>query len=256
MITNLGKLLVLLNAFAAVAVLSWAMSAYLNRQDSDLAVDANGEKLTDKVKRLNGELNVAQSVFGPEYAAVNEAELRLEDIRRKIAAHDAQTQSGVFFNIFDDNPTAVDPANPKALDNRRRILWLPLAADRQIKGVDGTPLKGVDAVQKELQDEGRKIADAITALKASVKASDALSVEITALNARTARLQRILLAFNDETVYLGDQQVNWDDRIATLRKRNTQLQTRLTELSAGNKAAAAPSPNSSAAVTLNPNTPR
>ena len=38
MLTNLGKLLVLLNAFASVAVLSWAAAAFFTRVD---AVDAN-----------------------------------------------------------------------------------------------------------------------------------------------------------------------------------------------------------------------
>ena len=257
MITNIGKLLVLLNTFVAVAILSWALAAYLNRQDSELAADEKGEKLTDKVKRLNGELNTAQAVFGPDFAAVGDAEVRLADIRARIAAHDAQTQGGTFFNIYDDAPAAPDPANPKGLDKKRRVLWLPLAADRQIKGVDGTPLKGVDAVQKELQDEARKISDFTKSLKGTVDSSNALSVEIAALNARAARLQRILLALGDETFYLGDQQVNWDDRIATLKKRNTQLQARLTELATGNKAAATPSAATTpATVTLNPNTPR
>jgi len=53
MLTNLGKLLVLLNAFASVAVLSWAAAAYFTRVDAVDAVDSAGENLVAKLKRLN-----------------------------------------------------------------------------------------------------------------------------------------------------------------------------------------------------------
>lgn len=235
MITKLGKLLVLLNTFAAVGILSWALSAFLTRQDSDLAVDDKGEKLTDKVKRLNGELNTAQSIFGPEFARVSEAEVRLLDIQQKIAARLQEAQTGVFFNIFDDTAQGPDPTDPTGLNRRRRIVWGQLPATKQIKGVNNTPLKGIEAMQKELQDESSKIAAATKGIEQKVQQSDALSLEIAGHDARGTRLKRIFTALTEETEYLGDQQVNWDVRIATLQRRNRQLLARLSELGASAK---------------------
>lgn len=252
MITSVGKLLVLLNAFLSIAILSWAVSAYLNRQDPEQAVDERGEKLTDKVKRLNGELNTAQAAIGPAYAAVTDAEGRLADIRRKIAARDTEALRGGFYDIF-DNPRQgealpADPANPFALDRLRRINWGRLPAARQIRGADGAPLKGVEVVSQELQDEGGKIAAFSASIKKSIAQSNALSLDIQAFNARTTRLARILAGLEEETAFLADQQVNWTDQTATLRKRNTQLGGRLKDLGTGPvAAAAAPLP----ALTLN-----
>lgn len=234
MITNLGKLLVLLNTFAAVGILAWALSAYLTRQDSDLAMDDKGEKLTDKVKRLNAELNTAQSIFGPEFAKVSEAEVRLDDIRQKISTRLQEAQTGVFFNIFED-AQGPDPTDPNGLNRRRRILWGQLPATKQIKGANNTPLKGVEAMQKDLQDESAKIVAATKSIEAKVQQSDTLSLEIAGHDARATRLKRIFTALTDETEYLGDQQVNWDVRIATLQRRNRQLLARLSELGASAK---------------------
>jgi hypothetical protein len=251
MATKLGKLLVLLNAFASIGILSWALSAYLNRHDSELAVDEKGEKLTDKVKRLNGELNTAQSVFGPEFAAVSTAEVRLADVQAKIAARLQEAQTGVFFNIFDDKAAGPDPSDPNGLSRVRRVLWGQLPAAKQIKGVGGTPLKGIEAMQKDLTDEGAKIAAKTEAIKLKVETSNTLSDEIAGHDSRATRLKRIFAALTDETEYLGDQQVNWDVRIATLQRRNRQLQARLTDLGVSTKAeAAAPPALPPSAVTL------
>jgi hypothetical protein len=230
MATKLGKLLVFINTFAAVGILSWALSAYLNRQDSDLAVDEKGEKLTDKLKRLNGELNVAQSVFTPEFAAVGAAEVRLTDIQAKVNARLQEAETGVFFNIYDDAPQGPDPSDPNGLTRRRRLLWGQLPAKNQITGFGGTPLKGVVAMQKELQDEGAKIAASTANIQAKVEQSNALNAEIQGHDSRAIRLKKILTGLNDEIEYLGDQQVNWDVRISTLQRRKRQLLARLTEL--------------------------
>jgi hypothetical protein len=248
MITTVSKLLVFLNVFAAVAILSWALSAYLNRIDPAEAADEKGEKLTDKVKRLNGELTAAQSVFGPTHSAVSDAEIRLADIKAKIAARDKQASTGGFYDIFDTpRPGEALPPDSTGLERLRRINWsLQLPPARQIKGADGTPLKGVEVVQRELEDEGGKITAFAGTIKDSVAKAHTLSDDIRTLNSKSARLARILAALEEETAFLADQKINWFDQTVTLNKRNAQLSTRLKDLGATTKVGVTPP-----AVTLN-----
>lgn len=248
MITNVGKLLVLLNAFVAVGVLAWSLSAYLNRQNPDDAVDEAGEKLTDKVKRLQAEANVAQTPVAPEFAAVAAAEARLADIKKKIAARLQEAETGTFYDIYEARAQGPDPNDPTGLTRVRRVLWGQLDKGRQIVGIDKTPLKGVEAMQKELQDESAKIQARVTGITTKVKESDVLSDEILAHDTRSARLRRILDGLTVTTEYQSDLRVNWDDRTATLQRRNRQLTGRLAELGATKADAAPPT----ATLTLNP----
>lgn len=249
MITSVGKLLVLLNAFVAVGVLAWSLSAYLNRQNPEDAADEAGEKLTDKVKRLQAEANVAQTAVAPEFAAVAAAEVRLADIRTKIAARLKEAETGTFYDIYETRSQAPDPNDPTGLTRVRRVLWGQLDKSRQILGIDKTPLKGVEAMQKELQDESSKIQASVKGIGEKVDESNRLSDEILAHDTRAARLRRILEALVAETEYMTDLRVSWDDRTATLQRRNRQLTERLGQLGA-NKADTAPPPV--AALTLNP----
>jgi hypothetical protein len=248
MITNVGKLLVLLNAFVAAGVLAWSLSAYLNRQNPDDAADEAGEKLTDKVKRLQGEANVAQTAVAPELANVAAAEVRLTDIKTKIAARLKEADTGFFYDIYEARSQGPDPNDPTGLTRVRRVLWGQLDKARQVVGIDKTPLKGVKVMQNELQDESAKIQARVKGIDDKVNESNKLSDEILAHDTRSARLRRILEALVGETEYMADLRVSWDDRTATLQRRNRQLSARLAEL--GATKAAAPTPT--AIVTLNP----
>src|SRR3954454_9410054 len=117
MLTNLGKLLVLLNAFAAVAVLSWAPSAYFPRVDAVDAVDAAGENLVAKVKRLDKKAAEAQVGYAPALEEVARADARLYDLKVQIAKRLKQADDGVFYDIHESQPAvARDPANPSAFE--------------------------------------------------------------------------------------------------------------------------------------------
>jgi hypothetical protein len=248
MITNLGKLLVLLNAFVAILVLSWAVSANLNRQDPEQAVDEQGVKLTDRLAQMNRTLSAAQATFGPAYLAVADGEVKLADYKAKIAARLAEAEGGKFFDMAPQN--AQDPVDRNAVVPIRRLLWGPLPANRAIKGADGKDLRGVKTIMDDLRDEGGKIETFTKSIGDSVKATDALNNEVLGLIDRTSRLKRILAAHEGEIAALADERVNWDDRLATLTKRNRQLQARLTELNTGSKVGSA---GGSAPAFRNPN---
>ena len=253
MFTYLGKLLVLLNAFAAVAVLAWAASAFVTRFDPNEAVDASGVKLTDKVKKANTAAAAAQVGYAPELARVGAAEARLEALRLKIDARLKQADESKFYNIYDSTGAAKpDPDNPDALDRVERLVW-DSPADREIKGLNGKSLRGVGVISKELADERAAASASIEAMEASVKNLNALNAEVVALNDRFAWLEGIGKRHDTEIATLVDLRVNWENRSGSLLRRRTQLIGRLDDLKvAPMKVGAAPAVPGPSALTLTP----
>lgn len=256
MFTYLGKLLVLLNAFGAVAVLAWAVSAYVTKFDPNEAVDVTGEKLTDKVKRLDSAALTAQKGYAPELARVANAEYWLFDVKEKIDARLQQAETGSFFDIYEStgtraNPNDKDnPVNPNPLDRVDRVVWTS-DKSREIKGLDGKPLSGVTTITKQLTDEQTAAAESIAAMKVSVDELTALNVQIAALNDRYAWLDVIDKRHTAEIGVLVDLRVNWENRGGSLQRRRNQLIGRLEDLK--NKASAVPpAPTGPSAFTLTP----
>lgn len=251
MLTYLGKLLVLLNAFAAVAVLAWATSAYVTKVDPNEAVDVAGERLTAKVKRLDATAKVAQRGYAPELVRVGQAEQRLADIRGKIAGRLEEAETGTFFNIYADEPDAAPPRlNPNALDRYSPLRW-DSPKGQELKGEDLKPLKGVAVISKEWTDELRAASEAIAATKLSVEDMTALNADIAALNARYAWLEEIDRRHTAETAVLVDLRVTWENRGGSLQRRRSQLINRLDDLKG--KASAAPAQPGGSALTVTPN---
>lgn len=249
MLTYLGKLLVLLNAFAAVAVLAWAVSAYVTKFDPNEAVDVAGEKLTDKVKRLDAAAGTAQRGYPPELLRVAAAEQRLFDIKGKIAARLQEAETGTFYEITENPGVRGTPANPNAIDRVDRLVWTS-EKGKELLGEDDKPLRGVAAITKEWTDEQKAAADSIDAVKKSAERLNALNAEIAALNDRYAWLDVIGKRHDAETAVLVDLRVNWENRSGSLQRRRTQLIGRLEDLKG--KASAVPAPAGPSALTLTP----
>lgn len=240
MLTNLGKLLVLLNAFAAVAVVSWAVAAYCTRVDAADAVDAGGENLVAKVKRLNDAAAKVQTGYAPALEEVARADARLYELKGQIDKRLKQADGGVFYEIHDSQPAgARDPANPNAFERVGRIVWTD-DPKRQVKGLDGKPLAGVDQMRKLLIDEQTAASASIDAIGKSVSELTKLNGEVDALDARQAWLQEVLRRHDAEMPVLADLRVNWENRGGSLERRRTQLILRLEDLK-GAKVGAAPS---------------
>jgi hypothetical protein len=241
MLTYLGKFLVLLNAFAAVAVTAWAVSAYSTRLDAVDAVDADGEKLVDKVKRLDKKAADAQGGYAPALVQVADADARLATLREQIARRLKQADGGTFYNIYTTaGPNVKDPANPNALDRVDRVVWTD-DPKQQIKGLDGKPLSGVQQVRKLLDDEQKAAGASIDAIEKSAQALTALNAEVTALDARFAWLDEVGKRHAAELPVLSDLRVNWENRSGSLQRRRTQLLLRLEDLK-GSKVGTAPVP--------------
>lgn len=240
--TAIGKFLVLLNAFAAVAVFAWAVSAYATHIDPAEAVDPNGEKLTDKVKRFDRAAVTAQNGYAPELARVTDAEARLFDLRKRIDDRLKQADSGVFYDIYDSPQTGgKDPTNPNAVDRYGRLVWSDKdEPKRVIKGLDGKPLRGVDPMTADLKAEQDAAGAHVLAIKQKVDELTALNAEVNKLDARYEWLTKVNLKHAAEIPVLADLRVNWESRSGSLQRRRSQLILRLEDLTGGKVGAAAP----------------
>ena len=214
MTTYLGKLLVLLNAFAAVAVLAFAAAAYVTRLDPAEAVDAAGVKLTDKLKKADALAATAQKGYAPELARAMDTEAALFDLRRRVAARLAEADANRLYNIYDTNNS---------------VVW-ESPKERELVGPDNKPLKGLDAISKDLADRRAQAAESITKIDAAAARLNELNAEVADLNAQWKWLDRIAKRHDAELAVLDDVRVNWENRGGSLQRRRTQLQTRLDAL--------------------------
>jgi hypothetical protein len=251
--TAIGKFLVLLNAFASVAVLAWAVSAYATRVDPAEAVDTSGEKLTDKVKRLDRAAATAQTGYAPELARVADAEARLFDLRKKIADRLTQAESGVFYELSAapgaDKP---NPLDPHALDRVDRLVW-ENDPKRVVKGLDGKPLRGVAQMTADLTSEQKAAGTHIEAIAKSVQQLADLNARIDALDARYKWLTAVNLRHAAELPVLADLRVNWENRSGSLQRRRNQLILRLDDLKGSKVGTAPPTVTPPSSFTLTPN---
>ncbi len=252
MFTYLGKFLVLLNAFAAVAVLSWATAAFFTRVDAADAVDTAGEKLTDKVKRLDDRAFKVQTGYAPELDRVAEADARLQDLRAKVAARLEQADTGTFYNIELARGGAKDPANPNAVTRVGNYDWSTDPA-RKILSLDKkTPLAGVEQMRKSLIDQQTDAAAHITVIDKAVKELTVLNADVDTLNGRFAWLDERLKKHEIETPALADLRVNWENRGGSLARRRNQLLLRLDDLKGAKVGAVPPAPTGPSAFILDP----
>lgn len=248
--TYFGKFLVLLNAFTAVAVLAWAAAVFFTRVDAADAVDTSGEKLTDKVKRLQDRAVKVQAGYPDELKAVADADARLFALRANIAKRLDQSEKGKFYDIY--GPRAADPTNPNAVSRVGAYYWGDEPA-REVKALDGKPLGGVDQMRKNLIDEQTAATTHIDGIEKSVKAMTVLNGEIDALNARYAWLDERMKKHEAELPALADLRVNWENRSGSLQRRRNQLILRLEDLKGAKVGAVAPAPTGPSAFAATPN---
>lgn len=208
--TFFGKFLVLLNTFAAFALLSWGFSIYSNRVDWSEVRDGD-KKLTERTKDLNDAMAPAQRDYARLLVATANKETDVEKIREQIQKRTAESETGTFYELnkkgtlIDENPT------------------------EKVMGLNNTPLLGVTILQQNLTTEldnaslaGRQFDDAR-------KEQSTLSDEIVAYNVKAARLKVLLKDLREEEIFLADSRVNWDEQLVTLQRRNKQLQAKLAE---------------------------
>jgi hypothetical protein len=256
MLTYVGKFLVLLNAFAAVAVLAWSVAAYTTRVDAADAVNpVSGEKWVDEVKAWDAKAKDVQRGYAPALKDVADAEARLYTLREQIARRLKQADDGKFYDIY-VTPQGGAKDNPNSFERVGRIDWSD-DPKREVKGLDGKPLAGVLQMRANLVREQEAASGHIATLEKAAKELTALNAEITALDARYAWLQEVAKRHEAEYPVLVDLRVNWENRGGSLQRRRNQLLLRLDDLKGSKVGAvappAAPAPTGPAAFTLTPN---
>ncbi len=208
--TFFGKFLVLLNTFAAFALLSWGFSIYSNRVDWSEVRDGD-KKLTERTKDLNDALAPAQRDYARQLSATASKEVEVEKLREQVQKLTAESQTGTFYDLnkkgtlIDENPTD------------------------KVLGLNNTPLLGVTILQQNLTTELDNAALASKQFDDARKEHSTLSDEIVAYNVKAARLKLLLKDLREEEIFLADSRVNWDEQLVTLQRRNKQLQAKLAE---------------------------
>jgi len=216
--TAIGKLLVFLNLFVALALLTWAASLSANRLDW---VDRKTETETIKgqVTRLKEQLDAAtKSIaqlsdnYGTMDRKLTEAELDRDQRRAEFANRLQEARDGTFREqVLLPDGIRIDIAQKGPT----------------VKGPGGQDLKGVQFYQDELN---RAIQDGAVAQKSIADARTKfteLTADIQDTNARIASQRDVLAQQKNERTYLGALQVNWDEQLRTLRLRERQLEQRL-----------------------------
>jgi hypothetical protein len=256
MLTYVGKFLVLLNAFAAVAVLAWSVAAYTTRVDAVDAVNpVTGEKWVAEMGEWNGKdgkdsrAREIQKGYAPALKEVADAEARLFVLRGQIARRLKQADDGVFYKIFADQKGGIR-ANPTDFERVGALDWTDDPKRVETGQDQKTPLAGVIAMRKNLEDQQAAASAHLDAIVKAVDQLTALNADITALDARYAWLQEVAKRHEAEYPVLVDLRVNWENRSGSLQRRRNQLLLRLDDLK-GAKVGAVPPPAVPAGPALN-----
>ena len=147
--TTFGKLLAFANLVVGVSLLAWAVSVYANRADwVDRKTDTDsteGEitKLKKEIDRLQKSVVDADAAYGRASAALATGETQRTYRKRKLDARIAQARQGTFKvqKAFPNNPAFVNVDDD---------------AGAPILGPDNKPLRGVDALVKDFNEQVRQ----------------------------------------------------------------------------------------------------
>jgi DNA repair exonuclease SbcCD ATPase subunit len=239
MLARLGKLFVVLNAVAAVGLVTWAVTLtagrldWIDKDETYKATDENPyaddthnlERLTTKVTRLNDAVKAAQQSLAGRGLALAVAEGN-RDLR--LAAHRVRLQgarTGYFFyqenapnsGLLDVTSRVPDPKNPAD-------------AARIIRGLDNKPLQGLDAIQNEIKVAIENQSAYFKKSDELLKQYQALTGDMQKLDAEIDEQKAILLRAIAESKYLADRRTNWDEQILALSRRVKQLDDRMKEV--------------------------
>lgn len=232
--TFLGKLFVLANAVFSVAVMTWAISAYVNRIDWSKVEYEPGKTLDVKVKELAASIKNVQASYGPGQTTTAQAEADLEWRRRRIAERRQEAITGTFYNQYTDTGEKYDPPSGDARDNPAdplvtsyRQIWGKLPKEKLIYGVDKQPIKGLATLQNDLNAQIDLAVKHSDDLAKSIAEHNQVTKELGDFKIRIERQGRIREELGNEQEYLSDTRVNFEEQLVTLTKRNRQLVGRL-----------------------------
>lgn len=226
----IGKPLVFVNLLVSVGLLTWALSAYFNRQDlvarageaaptnEDPFADdtSNIDRLQAKISKLTESIRAAQVGYARASVALTVEELRRDDRAARFAARLTEARTGAFKTfVYLPKSALIDVTAP----------------GEPILGVDKQPVRGLDAVQQDLAKSIRDSLGFLDQSEARRNEYKKLAAEVDDLDVRIAKQKDILVQLKDEFDYLSDRRTDWDEQVRTLEKRKRQVAAGLARLS-------------------------
>ncbi len=250
--TTFGKVLAFVNLVVGLSLLAWGVSVYANRVDwvdrktDTETVEGEITKLKKEIDKLARSVADADAAYADRTAALAAAEAQRDYRKAKLDARLNEARRGTFKVQlpFANNPSFVN------VDQEGPPILAP----------DGKPLRGVDVLTKEFNDQVRQAQlhrqgdqpvqpNQWNNLQALVqpnvlanlgiddlrtlhgKLSDAVAAEDVAIG----KQRDVLTNLRDESAYLADNRVNWAAQLQTLERRQKQLEDRLRELGAAGR---------------------
>jgi hypothetical protein len=222
MLTKIAKALVFVNLVAAVGLLAWALSLYLNRVDlaqkdpaaTKVAEDpyaddtSNVERLQWKVERLSDAVKAAQAGYARSAAQAADAELVRDFRTGQYAVRLGEARNGAFKTfVYVPKSALIDLNQP----------------GQPVKGVDDKAVRGLASVQQDLNNSLRTSSQFLAASEQRRNSFGVLSNDVDVLNDKLAKQKDILVRLKDEYDYLADRRTDWDEQVRTLTKRTAQL---------------------------------
>ncbi|MGL6076599.1 MAG: hypothetical protein ACRC8S_20790 [Fimbriiglobus sp.] len=256
MFTKLGKLMVFVNIFFSVGLLTWAMSLYTNRIDwldtttADGKVEGQISLLKKEIERLNRAISEGQSTYQLKKYSMSTSEERADSRARVFDERLKQARAGRFKLQITTDKGAFGEG----------VMYDTEKEGLDVLGPDLKPLRGLKTLQDEFAAEMRTIeqlqngqgllteqqwADIrdgkttiaqITELMPKLGISDTrkLHSELSDLIAKeesaTNKQSFLYLELQDQAVYLADKRVNWQTLLETLQRREEQLKTVIKKL--------------------------
>lgn len=235
MTTRLAKVLVYVNLFIGVGLFAWALSLYANRldyfdrKDATPPVEGRFTALKGEITKANETIAAAQKAyaFKAEQARVFEAfrDFRLARLNERLAQVRQGNNPNIFFHqqvlLRDPNfPGLIDVGQPGG----------PPVQGPPVKGVRNNDLQGLGFLQAQMATAVREETALKTRIAEARKKLDDLSTRVEAVQAEAFKQKDIRANLDKQQDYLADVQVNWDERLRVLQRRQTQLQVRLEQL--------------------------
>jgi len=254
--TGIGKLLVFVNVFISVGLMTWAVSAYANRVDwldrttPDGKVNGQITELKAEIDRLSKAVADAHGGYAIKKYALGAAEDKTVGRQIVFAKRMDAARNGRF---------KVQLTLDKGLFGEG-VMYDETKEGGDVLGPDNKPLRGLKTLQDEFAAESRTIQqltdgkqiltedvwqqigsgqmplDQVAAMMPDLGISDLrrLHSVLSDLTARDeiaiGKQKDVRVNQADEALYLGEKRINWIVELQTLQRREKQLTTRLAGL--------------------------
>lgn len=230
--TRLGKVLVFVNLFVGVGLFAWALSLYANRLDyfdrktAEPPVEGRFTTLKKQVDELVQAATASQKAYAFKAEQARAFEAVRDDRLTKLTARLELVRRGdqpVIF--FHQQMLLKDPQYPGLIDVSQLGPVVRGVRNNELQGLGYLRSETAKAVREEKATQKRII-------EARQKLEE-LSTRVDAVQAEVFKQKDIRANLVEERDYMADLQVNWDERLRVLERRNNQLSSRLEGLGAG-----------------------